>query len=454
MEKIRKILWELKLAIKGNYLKYLSEVTHWQGLSGSQLQTMQQDRLKMLLTHAYFHVPYYHAILHEAMVVNENGQVNLDNFHRIPFLTKEIIRARFSDLKANDINTRKWYENTSGGSTGEPVRFIQDKYYGEWSAAITMLCDSWTGYTTGQRKIILWGSERDLFLGRETKKIRFGRWLKNEIWLNSFRMTPEHMRSYVKKINESNPVQILAYAESIYELSRFIEREGLSVYSPRAIMTSAGTLYPHMREVIEKVFRSPVFNRYGSREVGNIACECDKHEGLHLFAPIHYAEILKRDGSFADRNEAGEIVITSLINYAMPLIRYRIGDMGIWSKSKCSCGRNWPLLMQVTGRTTDTFLRKDGTQVHGEYFTHLFYFQDWVKKFQIIQESYNHIKVLIVLRENTENVVEQYSERLNEITEKIHLVMGNDCKVDFENVEDVLPTASGKYRYTISKVKR
>jgi phenylacetate-CoA ligase len=301
---------------------------------------------------------------------------------------------------------------------------------------------------------MLWGSERDLFVGKETPKIRLGRWLRNEIWLNTFNVSAEQMFAYVNQINAFKPVQILAYAESIYELSRFIERKGLRVHCPRSIMTSAGTLDQSMRGKIEQVFKTPVFNRYGSREVGDIACECSHHKGLHISPFTHYVEILRQDGTRSQPGEIGEIVITILTNYAMPLIRYRIGDMGAWADEACTCGRSWPILREVTGRVTDNFITRDGTITYGAFFRHLLFYKDWIKKYQIIQEAYDHIRILIVPNEIIDKSQEFYSDEIREITEKIRHVMGPGCRVEFETVTDIAPTNSGKYRYTISRVAR
>lgn len=450
---IKKFLVKLNLSRLGNTLHYLHQLERWQWMDHRQGSLLQKDRLRDLVKHAYHHVPYYREILENAGVVKNQNKIDLDCFHRIPLLNKVKLRSHFDDLKSDDLFKRKWNKNASGGSTGEPVTFIQDSVYKDWSKAVKILYDDWTGYSFADRKIRLWGSIRDLTAAKESFKIRLVEWLNNDVLLNAFRMTPAEMHDYVRKINDFKPIQILAYAESIYELSRFIENEGLRVYSPCSIITSAGTLFPHMRDSISRVFKAPVFNRYGSREVGDIACECPQR-GLHVCAPTHYVEILRGDGSLVNQGEVGEIVVTSLTNFSMPLIRYRIGDMGAWAEDSCPCGRSWPLLKEVKGRMSDIFITKNGTKVYGSGLTVSFFFQDWIKRYQVVQEDYDHIRVLLVIHKRVRNPLEVYALELKTITEKIVLIMGQDCKVEYEFVDDIVPTPSGKYLYTISKLAK
>ena len=184
------------------------------------------------------------------------------------------------------------------------------------------------------------------------------------------------------------------------ELARAVEKRGLAVHSPETITTAAERLQPHMRELLSRVFRTEVFDRYGSREFGLMGHECHRHEGLHAPLQSMYLEVLRDDDSPADPGEVGRIVATSLINCALPLIRYEIGDLGAWSEEPCSCGRVWPLLREVKGRTTDNFVKADGTLVAGEYFNHVFSEQDWVKRFQVVQEAIDQLRVSIVLRDD------------------------------------------------------
>ena len=447
---MRRTFWKMRLSSGGTSLDKLAYLKQVQNLDGQAAEDLQKKQLENLIVHAYKHVPFYQRLFETRGLVDGHGKVHLKNFTNLPLLDKQTIRENWQNLKSDDLEQRTWWENTSGGSTGEPVRFIQDSNYHDWATAEKMLFDEWTGYSLGDKKLTLWGSERDLLVGRESFKTYLGRWLRNETMLNTFKMSPATMKEYVETINKFQPKQILAYVESIYELARFIEREKLPVYSPAAIMTSAGTLHVHMREKIETVFKAPVFNRYGSREVGDIACEDTSHSGLLVSAPTHYVELLNQEGVPAQPGEVGEIVVTLLTNFAMPLIRYRIGDMGAWAVDKAAQSQPWPVLSEVTGRVTDTFLTGDGTQVYGEYFTHLFYFQNWVEKFQVVQESLEHIVVKIVPLENGFDPASVQQE-LGSIRQKIKVVTG-ECRIEFQFVDAIASTASGKYRYTISKV--
>lgn len=451
MKIFKRNIWKLRLLLKGNILRFLKQLKHWQWLDEIQLAALQKKRLSDLLLHAYQRVPYYRELFEISEVIGSSGIPDLYRFNQIPSLTKHLLRSRFADLKSDDLSTRKWHVNSSGGSTGKPVKFIQDKQYGDWRDAIKMLYDIWTGYSLGETKFLLWGSERDLFAGGDSINTQIHRWLENKIFFNAFRMTPEQLKSCVDKINISKPNQILAYAESISEVSNFIKREGHFVHPPHSIMTSGGTLFSSMQKNIEKIFQAPVFNRYGSREVGDMACECNSHEGLHVSPLTHYLEILTPDGRQASPGSLGEIVVTSLTNYAMPLIRYRIEDMGVWADSLCTCGRRWPLLKEVAGRVSDTFKKSDGTLITLGPFCLLLYHYDWIEKFQIIQEDYDFIRILIATVKAGAHIRTDHRVELTKITKKIQSIMGSKCEITYEFVDDILPSASGKHRYIISK---
>lgn len=456
MRAMRQFLLNTYLSLTGKTIKNYNHLMEWQWLDREQMALLQKARLVSLLKHAYEHVPYYHRKLGEAGVVNGAGRVSLERFNRVPLLDKKTIRSDFEDLKTDRLSSHKWYYNSSSGSTGEPITFIQDESFKDWARAIKMLFDTWTNYSPGLPKVLLWGSEKDLMIGKESLEVDLARWLKNELWLNALRMNSDRMHTYARQVNEFKPIHILAYATSFFEFSRFLDRVGLPVHSPRAIMTSASTLYPHMRATIEKVFRAPVFNRYGSRELGDIACECDHHKGFHVSVPTHYVEILEPNGTPVQPGQPGEVVITLLVNSAMPFIRYRIGDLAVWSGEQCTCGRQWPLLKGLEGRVVEMFYKRDGSFLSPAYITEFmssYLNNSWIEKYQVVQEDYEVINIKIVKQNHVQVPGDDIDRFLGLTTNKIHLMMGEKCQVFFEFTEDIPPAPSGKHRYIISKLK-
>ncbi len=446
----RKRIWRLRLAAHGPVIRNLALLNESQRLPEPELRKLQQDELQGLLLHAYHSTDYYHRIVGHCGVVSADGEVHLDRFASLPLMDKALLQTHFENLKSADLKHRKWYVNSGSGSSGEPARFVQDAHYHAWTIAVKLHFDDWTGYQLGDRKVVLWGSVRDVDGSANPLRTRVGRWLSNETWLGAFCLSDEDMLAHARAINNFRPVQLLAYAESAYELSRFIEQADMRVYSPRSIMTSAGMLFPSMRDTIERVFRTPVFDRYGSREVGDIACQCEQHQGQHIAVPYQHVEILRQDGSATDPGEEGEIVVTNLRNYAMPLIRYRIGDTGLWANEPCSCGRTWPLIARVTGRTTDTLVTKSGARVSGLYFFHQLRTQDWLKRFRIIQEEAGIVDVYL---EPARELEGEDLRQLDGVSALVRDVMGDDCLVNLRIVSKIEPLPSGKHLSVISKVR-
>jgi phenylacetate-CoA ligase len=442
----RKPLIGLALRLTGRpvfrYLEYLKSVEYE---SPQRLRQLQDEKLEKLLLHAYEQVPYYDRILPEAGVVKGN-KIILENFPNIPILTKEIIRREGRNLYSKDHKKRRAHKNTSGGSTGEPVEFLQDPRYEAWMFAGRFLYNLWAGKDVGQPEIKLWGSERDILEGKDEPATVLRRWLFNTHLLNTYKMSEQDMRLHIEAWNHIRPKQVWAYTDSMYRLSRFVAEENLSVHVPTSIICTTAKLLPEMRSHIEQTFGCKVYDQYGGREVGAVASECRFQNGLHIFTPLQKLEILGSDKRQAKPGDVGRIILTNLDNYSMPLVRYEIGDTGCIIEGNCPCGRGFPLLKEISGRIFAHFIRKDSGVVHSQFFVALFFFKPWVREFKVIQKDYDLIKVLVA------GDREPNQDDINVIVKKIHKVMGEGCKVEFDFVDEVPPTASGKYLYTVSEI--
>jgi len=430
------IIYTLLYASGSKIPRNLKEIRRVEKLSKEEIQKYQEAKLKKLILYAYDNFPYYTKILGEAGVVRR-GEVDLNNFNKIPILTKEIIRREGPNLYSKDHKKRKSYENTSGGSTGEPVRFLQDKYYDGWNIATKIYFKEYGDQKVGDKELRLWGSERDLLEGKEKFSIRARNWLYNRKELNSFKMSEKEMNEFVTFWNKFQPRWIEAYAQSIYEFSKFIKNNNLKIRSPKGILTSAGTLYPDMKQTIQEVFNCPVYNRYGSREVGGIACSNGKQNVLNVAFWHNYVEILSKN----HKEKTGKVYITTLNNFSMPLIRYEIGDIG-------EIGENEREIKRVVGRVSSFFITREGKKIDGGFFRQLLYYKDWIKNYQIIQKDYNLILYRIVPTKR----IKLSKEEIEEIEKRVKKALGHDCKIKIEFIKKINLNKSGKYSYTKSEV--
>ena len=444
----RKPLIYCLLRASGNKIpKILKEIESFEYAGADVIREMTDRKLKRILLHAYTNVPYYRRILGNCGVVS-GGEVKLDNFSKIPLLTKEIIQEESENLLSEDYKSRKRYDNTSGGSTGEPARFVQDAEYDEWNIATKLYFNAVLGKQPGQAELKLWGSDRDIIEGNLTAKDRLINFLFNRKFFNSYRFDDDHIERLVAMNNRHKPVAYWSYMESAFELANFLLRSKVHFHPPEIVISTIGPLTDEVKDRIEAGMKCRAYNQYGSREVGGIACQCKEQAGLHTFPWWNYVELLNDKGQAVDEGE-GNVVVTTFHNFSMPLIRYDLGDVAVPGGSECRCGRNTFLLKKVMGRTLGYFRKSDRSLVHSHFIVQALFFRDWIKKFQAIQDELDHILIRVELRGEQKAP----KEDIDDIIKKVKMLMGESCRVDFDFVESISRTGSGKYLYTICEVK-
>jgi phenylacetate-CoA ligase len=423
--------------------------------SGSKLgfyyrEFLRQDRtrsypepgelLAKTLEHAVTTVPHYRGVV-------SPGEIKADPFaalRRFPLLSRDVVRAEWPQMLSSAGDRGSWVENTSGGSTGEPVQLLQDSNHLAWTVAAREVYSTWAGGGLGEPELYVWGSEKDLE-GNASLRNRVGNRLLRRTLLNAFLLTDETIEAILGQLRGGPPNLVIAYAQAGYEVARYAARKGIEVPPQRGLIATAGTLYDFMREQLEETFGCRVLNRYGSRETGDMAGECEHRTGLHVLPWNCHVEVLGPSGEPVGPGEEGDVAVTGFTNRAMPLIRYLIGDRARVPEHEleCPCGRRTQMLAEVTGRSVDTFLGPEGQMVDGEYFTHLMYFRPWLRQFQVVQRS----PAEVVYRLACEGQMPAADRE--EIVAKTKAVLGEACAVEFEKVETIEPSASGKLRYTM-----
>ena len=454
MSNLRQSLYRIAHRIgRDRRFAILRDLRASEGWDPERLRQAQRARLASILLHAFEHVPYYRAPLIESGVVlaGRPPRAVVDRLPALPVLERSAIRAQrdaLCDARPPTAGNPRSLRRT-GGTMGDPLWLVQDHVMNEHSGAVTLWFDEWSGHVLGRPKVILWGVGAD---GRNTTmSARLGRLLKNETLLPINALSDPTMDRYLARIARRRPSQILGFAGAVYQVARRAEATAARFTPPRVVMVSAETMVEGMRDTVERAFRAPVVNRYGTREVGGVACECRERRGLHVSALTHHVEVLRSDGSAAEPGEVGDLVITLLTNYSMPLIRYRIGDRAAFlaDGTPCRCGRALPTLATVVGRSLDAFVRRDGVWVHGVDVKRFYHRMPWIQQFQVVQLGLDRVLVRLVDREQGPEVPAARRADLDAIRAYMRELMGVGCEVTFEFVAAISREASGKYRQTM-----
>ena len=419
--------------------------------SAERIAEVQRSRLAELLRHAWSQVPYYRDVLESCGAVRD-GRVNLDRFTDVPFLTKDIMRTEGDRLLAKVLpRGRKAHRNASGGSTGEPVQFWQDNGYWDTTVAVRTYHFSTVGKQLGEREMKIWGSERDLFEGTLGWKATLQNWVYNRRFEQCWHLPEAQIRKILGDIDRWKPKLLWCYRDGIDAVAKYVLEHNLRPYAPGAIVLGGATVYPWMVEVIERAFRSPAISAYGSREVGAVACQCLERGGHHIATHSNVVETIDGEGRSVVGQD-GELVITPLTNYAMPFLRYRIGDRGKLTTDRCACGRGFPMLESISGRMIEVLVNPRGEQVDPIYFIQLLsviFNRGLVRKFQVVQDESGALTLNVVLDAHATR--DAFQPNLLEVLDKIRLVMGADCPIDVQFVDDIPLSASGKHPYVVRR---
>lgn len=408
--------------------------------------------LARALRHAVTTVPYYRNWF------AQNPDKNSSNLRDWPILTRDLLRDQFSQLQSENPLTKNSWTHASGGSTGKPVTVIHDEYFAAKAQALRELCAKLFYGGPYYNKLVLWGMSGDIERQINSNQA-FTKQLKNFLLqlggiktshINTFNFTREKFEECAHILTYQKPEFIMGYAGSVYQLAKYLEEQQITpkgrIYK---IATTAQTLYPFMRDKIEQVFNCEVCDHYGSREVGPIAWQ---HSNGEMYFPKFFStvEVVDNHGNGCVEGEEGKILITSMHNFSMPLIRYEIGDMGVSGPDRVHAGYPFSALTHILGKSNEEFIRKDGTLIHGQFFINLFYNRPWVDEFHVVQKEHERIQILYV---PTNQHTRPPPTDVEEINERIKNVMGHRCEMLWQKVDEIPVTGAGKRLYVRSEVR-
>lgn len=425
-------------------LSYLREYEHDQWLDRDAIDALQWRKLQQLLTHCWQEIPYYRQRWTALGITSAQDFRSRADYARLPVLTKPEIRDHFESLHAPSLRAQLHYK-TTGGSTGEPLRFGYTRESYERRIAVMWRGYRWAGARMGRRTLYLWGANVGAPLLSRDLKDRVYHSAFNRRMLNAFLMSEQRMLEYAVEIDRYRPEVIVGYVGPLVRMAEWILATGHPIARPQAILSAAEALHDAQRETLEKAFGCPVFNTYGCREFMLIAAECEQRDGLHVNAD-HLLVELDAMAETASGDAIGEVLVTDLHNYGMPLLRYANGDMASPAERACRCGRGLPLLRRIDGRKLDTLRTPDGHLLPGEYIVYAFLHVPSVKRYQVVQRELDVLDITLVPDTGFGDPV------LERIRSEFAKVIGASVRIRFHIVDDIAPSASGKHRVAICEL--
>lgn len=420
------------------YREYLK--TQWSGLE--EIRERQRKRLIRVVTHAFANVPYYREVFDRLSLSPDKIQ-SLEDLRKLPILDKEVIRSRQSDFLARDLKEYHPRRKATGGSTGRPLSYLLDK--AARSSQWATMYRQWHigGWRPGEKMVYLGGSS--IFpSANDILKFIYVK-LNNWIALSSFNMTGENMCNWLQMIRKSGVAYLHGYASSADLLATFADAHGFRDIRLKAVFTSAEALLPQYRQNLQRVFGCEVYDLYGANDGGGFAFECEVHKGLHCVSERAIMEIVDDRGNPVQPGQAGELVVTDLLNYSMPFIRYRVGDVATLGKAKCTCGRDLPMIGSIQGRSHDFVFTKKGARVHGEFFSHILRTRGWVDQFSVIQEENGDL--VLLLKASSSKITAEVEGISNLLEQKFQ-----GSHVSVVATQEMPVATSGKHRFVINKM--
>lgn len=417
--------------LRSLYYLYRHRENVWK--SRIELEEIQNEKLRMLVKHAYQNVKFYREVFDKRGIKPEDIKTAGD-ITKLPIVKKTDIQHRAADFIAKNYDIRKCKKTCTSGSTGLPLTVYIDPRGEFLDKAVNLRAMMENGMKFTDRFMEITNPEN---FAKKT-------WYQMARIFRKERLSVyDSVETNVKKFIEYAPDIFIGYPSIFILMANYITQNNLKIKPPKKIFTTAEVLFDADRAKIKITFDCDVIDMYGCTELRRLAWECSMHEGYHTDIDCAVVEIVKDD--ILD-TEDGNVVVTGLHNYAMPLIRYQTGDIARTSQHACSCGRGFPLIKHIKGRTDDMVMLPSGKIISPRCINILDYIEG-IDRYRIIQEEKGQFLVQIERSK-------QFSEKTGDtIREQIRKgCLNEDVTIKIKEVKNIPQEKSGKTRTVISKI--
>ena len=426
-------------------LQHQFEQSQW--WPAETLLQYQLRQLEFLLAHAVRTVPHYRRRLTVMKGVRRGG-LTPDVWAKIPILKRSEIQEVGDGLisrrppkdhgRLRDIKT--------SGSTGRPIRVKGTDVTGLFFAALNLRYHLWHGRDFSGKVACI----RNL----NQKQAQAAKNGKPTAWVPGYRSGPMYFFSINRPISEQmdwlvaqDADYLLTFPSNLMALLRHSADSGIKPAKLSQVATMSETLDPAVRESCMRVWNATLSDAYSSEELGMIAFQCPENTHYHLQAESLFVEILDEEGALCAPGQVGRIVVTDLHNFAMPLIRYEIGDYAEVGEA-CSCGRGLPVLNRIVGRTRNMLTLPTGDKIWPSFPENQMMPIAPIRQFQIVQLSLEKVSARFAI---ARALTEDEEQRLKEF---LIGCLGHSFELDLVYVDEIPRPAGGKYEDFVSLVER
>jgi len=448
----RYIYWPLVQKLKGEYaaraLKELSE-SQWQ--SQEELRSKQWNMVRRSVNKAAREVPYYRKTYTRTGWDFNNKEFSYEDFMNLPTIEKDTLRDQISEFLNPKYHGRVTQGMTSG-STGKSLTLYYNSEHESYSEAARWRAKSWWGIEPGYPQVALWG--RPYTGTKDRLAQQFKSYLMNTLLFSAFDIKEESLKQIWKQIHRFKPHILYGYPSAMFSLAEYLWKNRISVDTMgiKVIMITAESSTRDQRSFIEEVFGCKTANEYGCSESGGFAYECPQGS-WHISTELTFIEFLDTKGHPVVPGETGEIVLTHLRNDYMPLLRYRVGDMGSALTGSCVCRRGLPLMELSGAKESDIIRLANGkTYMSGDFLyinkaiMNAYPFS--ILQFRVVQKAIAVFQIEVVPGEGSVDEAEQLFKTL------MKQQLGDNIEIHFKRVPTIERDSSGKLRYFISAIDK
>jgi len=404
-----------------------------------KIASVQNAKLRTLVHYSFNNIKYYKEIFEQAGIKPKIIKTTKD-LHRIPILTKNELRSRFWDFLPRRLPPCR--VSRTSGSTGVPVCLLSDKTSRIFNSVAVIRYRLSLGIPIIGRLILtpLKTADEPFY---KKPHWTFLQGVHKTYYINPHINSPENIEYAAKLLAGLKKPALMGITTAIKTIAYKVRDGIFPSFLPCAILTTGEVLTPEIRDLLESVFRTKVADIYACNEAGDIAWQCRESLGYHINAENVIVEIVRNNRPVAE-NETGEVVITNLNRFAMPIIRYKNGDLARLTHQPCPCGCKLPMIAEIIGRTGEDISLPNGKTIPWNQLKSLMN-HPHIRQFQIVQDNKGNLKIRYIPEKNVN------TKPLEDLMlYRYRNMLGRTIEIETEKVTEITPSPSGKSKLVIS----